>query len=523
MQEIDLRASTDYGIPSLVLMENAGLQVVHAAQQVLGDLAGKVILVLAGKGNNGGDALVAARHFLQKGASVKVMLDGEPADIKGEALVNFNIWDKLGQRVHLLTERNAIQVLQVALLQTDLVIDGLYGTGFRGAIKDRTRKVVEAVNDSGKTIIAIDIPSGVEADSGAVWGVAVKASYTVTFGLSKIGLHLDSGAEYVGRLQVADISLPRTLLDSSPLGTDYFLTTDNMAGKWLPPRSRSAHKGAFGHVLVVGGSRGMLGAACLAGEAALRSGAGLVTLAVPRSLQEVAAGYRPEIMTLGLPETGAGTINRDGRELIEAFLKKVDAVVLGPGLSTHPETTTMVRELVASIRVPTVLDADALNALAEEASENGAVSPEDLFKENKLPLVFTPHPGEMARLLKVKTADVQQKRLFTVEKAARSWNSTVVLKGARTLVAAPGARQVYINDTGNPGMATGGTGDVLSGLTGGLLAQGLEAVNAAALAVYVHGKAGDQAASAKGETALIAGDLLAWLPTVFSSLELRPC
>jgi len=523
MREIDRRATEEYGVLGLVLMENAGLKVFECVRRVLGGVDGKQVIVLAGKGNNGGDGLVAARHLLQHGARVKVMLSGEPADVTGDAGINLEIWKRLGQRLYLMQDRNAIQLLQLALMQTDLVVDALFGTGFRGEIRDRARKVIEAVNESGKPVVAVDIPSGVEADTGAVRGPAIQATHTVTFGLPKLGLVLEPGAGRTGELHVADISLPRPLVEAE--GGRYLLTPA-LVRDWLPRREAEAHKGRFGHVLVVAGSRGMVGAAVLAARAAALAGAGLVTLAVPRSIQNVAAGFQPEIMTLGLPETGAGTLCRAAREQIEEFLPRASVLALGPGLTTHPETAELVRELLPGVRVPCVLDADGLNAFGggeRETDRNSAGTPagESLppggFRE-KPDLVLTPHPGEMARLLGLKSAaEVQADRLGVAERTAAAWRCTVVLKGARTLVAEPG--KTYINPTGNPGMATGGTGDVLTGIIAGLLAQGLEPGPAAAAAAFLHGRAGDLAVAERGQASLLAGHLLEFLPAAFRELD----
>ncbi len=517
MREVDRRATVDYGIAGLILMENAGLRVFECVRRVLGTLSGKLVVVLAGKGNNGGDALVAARHLVQHGARVRLFLDGDPAAVTGDAGVNLEIWRRLGERVYLLQDRNAIQVLQLALMRARLVVDGLYGTGFKGEIRDRARRVVEAVNESDKPVVAVDIPSGVEADTGAVRGTAIRADYTVCFGLPKLGHVLEPGANYVGELHVVDISLPRALLEA---GEGRFLVTADMVRGWLPARAPDAHKGLFGHVLVVAGARGMLGAACLTARAAVRSGAGLVTLAVPRSLQETAAAFQPEIMTLGLSETGAGTVSRAAREQIEEFLGRADVLALGPGLSTRAETAEMVRELLPGLRLPCVLDADGLNAFAAGERPEAGGTAEGPFGRRPAsgPLVITPHPGEMGRLLGVPAAEVQAGRLEIAERTAAEWGCTVVLKGARTLVAAP-EKVTYINPTGNPGMATGGTGDVLTGMIAGLLAQGLPPERAAAAAVYLHGRAGDLAAAARGQMSLVAGDILEYLPAAVKELE----
>ncbi|RDV83254.1 NAD(P)H-hydrate dehydratase [Ammonifex thiophilus] len=500
MREIDRRAMEEYGIPSIVLMENAGRWVAQVVASRLGRVAGKRVVVLCGRGNNGGDGLVAARHLWQQGAQVKVFLAAEPESLRGDALTNATIWRRLGQDFYPLLSPTGPQAFKLAIARADAVIDALYGTGFRGELPPEIRPVVEALNASGRFVVAVDIPSGLEADTGQVRGVAVVAHVTVTFGLPKLGLVLEPGVRYVGELLVADISLPLPLIAGNGPGR-YYLTGE-MVRSWLPSRPPTAHKGNFGHVLVVGGSRGMIGAACLTAAAAMRAGAGLVTLAVPRSWQEIAAAKLTEVMTLGLPETPEGQLSCAAWESLKPLLPRFTVCALGPGLGRHPETVELVKRMVAEIDLPLVLDADGINAFAGEAH---------LLKRRSSPLILTPHPGEMARLLGVKAAELADKRVEVAERAAREWEAVVVLKGARTVVAAPDG-YTGINSTGNPGMATGGTGDVLTGVIAALWAQGLDPFRAAAAGVYLHGLAGDLAAEEKGEAGLVAGDLLEKLP-----------
>ena len=507
MQEIDRRAIKEFGIPGLVLMENAGRSVAQAVAQKLGRIAGKRIVILCGKGNNGGDGFVAARHLLQKGATVKVFLACEPEDITGDARVNFTILERLGQEVFRLSGANSIQLLKVALMQAEAVVDALYGTGFRGKMPDRLGKVVEAVNDAGRFVVAVDVPSGLNADTGQVSGPCVQANLTVTFGLPKVGLVLEPGAGYAGELMVADISLPQDLTDTA--GPGRYLVTRELVASWVAPRPVSAHKGSFGRVVVIGGSRGMLGAVCLAASAALRSGAGLVTLGVPLSLQDVAAAKLTEVITCGLPETPEGCLSRTAYPAVMDLLKGSTVCALGPGMSQNANTVVLIRELVKTVSVPVVLDADGLNAFAGEGA---------LLGERVSPLIITPHPGEMARLRATDVAAVQADRLETAERAAREWGAVVVLKGARTVVADPGG-YTGVNSTGNPGMATAGTGDVLTGVIAAMVAQGMEPFRAAGAAVYLHGRAGDIAVREKGQMSLVAGDVLAALPEACREVE----
>lgn len=515
MREIDRRAMDEYGVPGLILMENAGREVYAAAAAMLGGddaVTGKVAVVLCGRGNNGGDGFVAARHLLLHGARVKVFLAGDPASVSGDARVNLEIWQRLGQKIYLERERNFIQVLRLALMQTDLVIDALYGTGFRGALKDRAAKLVETVNASGRPVLSVDIPSGVVADTGVIEGAAVRAARTVTFGLGKPGLYLYPGADRAGEVSVAGISLPPVLL----AGGSLFMVDAKMLRGWLSRRSPTAHKGEVGHVLLVAGSQGMAGAARLAAAGALRSGAGLVTLALPASLQPVVAAGLTEAMTVGLPETETGSIAPGAIEALAPYIARANVLALGPGLSTHPQTVDVVRRLVLETSLPCVVDADGLNALA-------GVSEGIRARQGRAPLVLTPHPGEMGRLTGKPTSEVQSDRLGTAMKSAAAWDAVVVLKGAGTVIAGADGT-TYLNSTGNPGMASGGMGDVLTGVVAALLAQGLAPVQAAAAGVYIHGRAGDLALASLGavDRGIVAGDLVRALPRALASIPARP-
>lgn len=507
MGTIDRLAINEFGIPGLVLMENAGLRVVEVATGVLGDPAGKRVVVFAGKGNNGGDGFVAARHLSNKGAEVQVFLAAEQDKVAGDALVNLNIWKKMGQKVFSLTKSNNINLVRLALMNADLVVDALYGTGFKGTIQKPVAPIIEAVNTCGKPVLAVDIPSGLEADTGRVNGPCVRAHHTVTFALAKIGLVLPSTRRYVGRLHVVDISIPAALLADNP-ARRYYLT-EPLVGKWWLRREGLEHKGNFGRVLLIAGSRGMSGAAVLAAQAAARSGAGLVTLGVPAGIHDIVESKLTEVMTFPLPETEKGILSRAALDEIIDRAGKSDAMVLGPGLGGGSETRSLVRELLLKIEKPCVLDADGLNAMAGRT---------ELFRLVKSNLVVTPHPGEMARLCGLSTDQVQNNRLETAAQKASEWNAVVVLKGSGTVVAGPDG-SMYINGTGNPGMATGGTGDALTGLVAGLLAQGMTDLCAAAAGVYLHGMAGDAAAREKGMAGMLAGDLLDHLPHVIRELE----
>jgi NAD(P)H-hydrate epimerase len=486
-------------------MENAGLQVVNLLQNILDEVTGKEIAIFIGKGNNGGDGLVIARHLFNRGAKVKVGLLVPPEEMSGDAGVNLRIWQKMGQPVTFLFKEKELACFLTEC--TALIVDAIFGTGFKGKATGIPAGCIEAINASGKPVVAVDIPSGLEADTGQVHGPGVKAAHTVTFALPKLGLVLDPGINYTGKLHVVDISIPSFLLEKEDLKRK--LTTRKAVKDWLPLRPLGMHKGNCGRVLVVAGSRGMTGAACMTAESAARVGAGLVTLAVPASVQSVVAGKLTEVMTVALPETKEQTLSQTAREEILSLLERSDVLALGPGISTHPETVNLVRQLIKALPVPGVIDADGLNAL---------VGCPELFTQSPTPLIITPHPGELARLLELSVSQVQAQRLKVAEEAAALWKIVVVLKGAGTFIAAPNG-ETYLNSTGNPGMATGGMGDVLTGVIAGLLAQGVNLTEAAAAGVFIHGLAADGLAAEKGMRGLLAGDVIAALPQTIRMLE----
>ncbi len=507
MREIDRTAIEDYGIPGVVLMENAGRQVVNAVVDMLGNVNDKIILVIAGKGNNGGDGFVVARHLKNMGAEVFVHLLADVSQIKDDAKINLDVWLKMGGKVtNPLNEGK--ELLDTQLARSHVVVDALYGTGFKGSMRENVVPVVEALNSCPAPVIAVDIPSGLEADTGLVQGPCIKASETVTFGLPKTGLVTGLGPEYCGRLHVADISIPHVVTR----GGKTELVTGEKVQQLLPSRTACAHKGDFGHAMVVGGSPGMSGAVCLAARACVRSGAGLVTAAVPWGLHPVVEIKLTEIMTMPLPENVDGFLSEQALEVISELLEKMDVLAIGPGLGTYQETVKLVGEVLKIAKVPCVIDADGINAVAQSGFS---------LLEMQAGAVLTPHPGEMARLMGCTVAEVQADRLGIARRAAAESGAVVVLKGAGTIVALPGGR-AYINNTGNPGMASGGAGDVLTGIIAGLLAQGLSAENAAVAGVYLHGLAGDKAAGEKGKAGILAGDVTEVLPECIKDTKGEP-
>lgn len=507
MRELDRRAETEYGVPSLILMENAGLRVVEVVENLLEKVEGRKVLVAAGKGNNGGDGLVVARHLLNAGAVVKIFLLGDPSGMTPDARINYDILVKMKADIKYLKEEKDLESLAIEALTSDLIIDALYGISFRGSLNDFDSRVVRIINWAKKPVVAIDIPSGVEADSGRVKGEAVRANWTVTMALPKRGLFVEPGCDYVGTLSVADISIPGTLLKDSSL-QDNLLTEEWVAEKFVP-RKRESHKGSYGHVLVIGGSVGLTGAVILTSSAALAAGAGLVTAAIPESLLPIVENKVVEVMTVPLAETRQKSIALEALPAIENLLGTVSVCAIGPGMSRYPEASAVLRLVLEKSGVPVIIDADGLNALAQDIN---------MVKGRQIPIVLTPHPGEMARLLGTTVEEVQARRLEVARQAALEWGVTVVLKGSRTIIAEPSG-DTYLNLTGNPGMATAGSGDVLTGIIAGLMAQGMRPDVAACVGVYVHGKAGDKAKEKTGEMALVAGDLIKALPEVLKKFE----
>jgi len=508
MRNLDQLTTSQFGIPELLLMENAGLRVVDAVREFLdGNVVGRQIIILAGRGNNGGDGLVVARHLANAGAEVRLFIMTAPEEYHGDARVNYEIIKRMQLKYYLLREEKDLTALKIALRCTDIVVDAIYGTGFRGRLDGVEAMVITTVNGSGRPVLAVDIPSGLEADTGQVHGECIRASITVTFALPKVGQLLEPGAGYVGELRVADISIPQSLIDAHPIKR--FVTTKNSCRQHLVPRRSDSHKGTYGHVLIVGGTEGFTGAVALAANGALRAGSGLVTAAVPGSVYQVVAAKLTEAMVYPLVETNGKTVSRNALTQIDALLGQATVLAVGPGMGQYPDAPAVLEELIKLSLVPIVIDADGLNALAEDPS---------MLEKRGGPVVLTPHPGEMGRLLNMSVAQIQADRLGIAERAARDWGVIIVLKGARTIVACPNGH-TYVNPTGNPGMATGGSGDVLCGIIAGLIAQGLDPEAAAATGVYLHGAAGDAAFEEKGARALTAGDLMVYLPAVLKNLE----
>ncbi|MCX6553105.1 MAG: NAD(P)H-hydrate dehydratase [Acidobacteria bacterium] len=509
MREADRQTIEELGIPSMVLMENAGRQVVAAMEAAFAELADARVAVLCGHGNNGGDGFVVARVLWQRGTDVQVYLVGAVAGVAGDARANLEILGRLGLSAIEIGSDQDWDLHGTEVLRSDIVVDALFGTGLRTPMTGLRETIADDLNASGVPVVAVDLPSGLSADAAFPIGPAINATLTVTLAAPKMPLMLPPAEEICGSVMVADIGIPRMVIDRIPGPRVERLTHEELR-RLVRDRDPGAHKGSFGHALIVAGSRGKTGAAHLAAEAALRSGAGLVTVATPASCVAIVAALGACYMTEPLEETVEGAVAARAADCVLAGAQGVIAV--GPGLGTAPDQRAFVRALLQRATVPLVLDADALTVLADDTGV--------LKGTPERPVVVTPHPGEMARLLGTTAADVQQRRLDVARDFARAHGVYVVLKGQRTLVATPEG-VVFINPTGNPGMATGGSGDVLTGVVAGWLAQGLPPADACTLAVYLHGAAGDLAASDVGEVAMTAGDVLSQLGEAVLELTAR--
>jgi NAD(P)H-hydrate epimerase len=518
MREVDRLTTERYGIPSLQLMEAAGSRVADACQNAVdrATIEPRKIAVLCGKGNNGGDGLVAARHLQSWGSKVKitVYLFSEPQDIRGDAATNLQRWTSSGNHVISITGEAAWETAWPEISKADIIVDAIFGTGFRGAATGVIAKAISAINRHSKNataalpamILAVDTPSGLPSDGQPAEGPVLYAHKTVTFTAPKPGQLISRDSATVGMLEVADIGSPASLIEEIGRGPLRWLEPQEFAQLPLV-RNVDSHKGLYGHALVVAGSLGKSGAAVMAGYAALRAGAGLVTVATPDVVLSIVASAHPEIMTEPLAATPEGTPAM--QNLTEHRFERIEAgktvLALGPGLGLHPETQDFIRKVVLQTELPIVLDADGLNAFAGSA---------DALRSRKTKfLAITPHPGEMARLLNSSTKNVQEDRVNTAQDAARRWNVHVILKGSHTIIAAPDG-PIFVNTSGNPGLAKGGSGDVLTGVLAALTAQFKtdDWTRVLALGVYLHGKAAEFATKNTDESGLLATEVAAAVP-----------
>jgi len=512
MQELDRRTINEIGLPGAVLMENAGR---GAADTICARFAGLYpgpVLILCGRGNNGGDGMVIARHLRDAGWQVQVVLVAERPAPAGDAAAMLAVFERSGGTVRAAADPAALAAALLPAASCRLCVDALLGTGFARAPEGLVAAAIDWLNGQAAPVVAVDLPSGVDASSGRIPGVAVRAVLTVTFAFPKVGLVSYPGAGLAGDVVTVPIGIPLEVAASA--GDDCVLVDADAARALLPPRPVDGHKGTFGHLLVMAGSLGKSGAAVMTATAGLRAGAGLVTLACPAGMQAIAATQLVEVMTAPLTEVGGAVSLQAMAELLELAEGK-QALALGPGLGTGDETGALIRRFLQETELPVVVDADGLNALAGHL--------EVLVRRRGRPTVLTPHPGEMARLCGQSVAAVQAARIDVARDFAVTHGVVVVLKGARTVTACADGR-VRINASGHAGMASGGMGDVLTGQIGGLLAQGLPVCDAATLGVFLHGLAGDRLRGYYGEAGLLATDLLRELPAARTSLiKENPC
>ncbi len=500
MQAIDWQAIDRLGIPSITLMENAGVGIVRELQKRFPDLPQKKIFIFCGKGNNGGDGFVIARHLTNMGSEVTVLSAGKLSELKGDAGINANSARNIGIQVDELTPDN-LNRHDHKLRHCDIIIDAVFGTGLNKPVSGFMEKVIDKINQFErfeKFVVSVDINSGVDSDSDQLMGPHVKSDLTLALACYKQSHLLHPSAGVTKEVRLIDIGIPAKACESQNIQVHQSGEEDIKS--YFQQRNPNSHKGDYGHVLVLAGSRGKSGAAGLTALAVLRAGAGLCTLALPDSSQK--AVHPMEVMTIPLPETTSGTLSLKAKESILNLLDGKSAVAVGPGISTDPETVALIGEILPQIQCPLVLDADALNALSLH---------KDWLEKLKPETVLTPHPKEMSRLTGMPTEEIQKNRITTASKFSSNHSLTLVLKGSPSLIAlADGS--LIINPTGNAGMATGGSGDVLTGIIAGLMAQGLSTAQASIAGAYIHGEAGDYFAESESQTTLIAGDLLRCLP-----------
>jgi NAD(P)H-hydrate epimerase len=511
MQQMDRETIDTFRLPGRVLMENAGRGATaffleSTWTQVEGRARETLVGVLAGRGNNGGDGFVMARYLHQKAIAVKVFLLCDPQRVTGDARVNLDLLGPLGVEVVALPDLKTFQNRTHLLAEPAVWIDALLGTGLNSDVRGYFKAAIEFLNASAKPIFAVDIPSGLNADTGREQGIAAQADATATFAFAKVGHLLHPGAACCGRLKVIEIGIPPQI--AGRVGCRQHLITPEVARDLLRPRDPQAHKGTTGHLLVVAGKAGTTGAAAMTAMAALRAGAGLVTLGCPQEVQALVAQQTLEAMTVGLAQTPLGGLSAKALPQILGLATGRKCLAVGPGMGREAETGTLLESLVAQSPLPLVIDADGLNLLADRM---------DILKEAQAPVILTPHPGEMARLTGLPATELMADRVATARRFAATFGVILVLKGARTLVADPSGH-VWVNISGNSGMASGGMGDVLTGVIAGFVTQGYSPDTAALLGVYLHGAAGDHLALSRGPQGYLASDLMAALPQTIAQL-----
>ncbi|MBN2244447.1 MAG: NAD(P)H-hydrate dehydratase [Candidatus Aminicenantes bacterium] len=492
MRDLDKTAIEKFGIPQEILMENAGQAVYFVIHQEFG-IKNKKFVVFCGIGNNGGDGLVVARKIHSNGGEVIVYLLGDPAKFTGSAKTNWEVVTKLPIQVQNFDSRESIKN---EVLECDAIVDAVFGTGLTRKVEGKYKEAIHLINQGGKPVFSVDIPSGISGDTGQIMGTAVRSDYSVTFGLPKLGNMLYPGFEHCGKLHVTHISFPPALYDHSSFKVEISLPTE------LPPRDEKGHKGTFGDVLFVAGASSYLGAPYFSAMSFLKAGGGYSRLAAPSSLTPFLASKGSEIVFVPLEETSSVSTALSNKEKLLELTEQVNMVVMGPGLSLNQETQELVRQLAREIQKPLLIDGDGITAISED---------KECIKERQPPTILTPHPGEMSRLAGASIKDILANQIPLVQNQAKNLNAYIVLKGAHSLIACPDER-VFINMSGNSGMATAGSGDVLTGTIAAMFGLGLDLEEAVKTGVFLHGFSGDLAAVDKGEDGITAQDILDYLP-----------
>lgn len=492
MRELDRSAIEQFGIKEELLMENAG-HAVYFALLKNSAVKDQNFLVFCGVGNNGGDGLVVARKIHSNGGVVKVFILGDPSQFQGAAKVNFAIVSQLPIEIQRL---ESIESLKTDIDRCDAIVDAIFGTGLAREVEGLYCDVIAAINTSGKTVLSVDIPSGVHGNTGQIMGAAVKADYTVTFGLPKIGNLLFPGCERCGKLYVSHISFPPSMYTSDSLKVEINPLEQ------LPPRKPNGHKGEFGDVLFIAGAASYFGAPYFAALSFLKSGGGYSRLATPKSMTPFIANKGSQIVFFPVSETVLGGISLKSKCPLLELAEKMDLVVLGPGLSLEEETQQLVRELATEINRPLLIDGDGITALCQDLS---------ILKARKAQTILTPHLGEMSRLTHMSVGEIETHKMDVLQYTAKALNAVIVLKGTHSLIGYPNG-SIFINLSGNSGMATAGSGDVLTGAIAAMNGLGLALPNAVRMGVFMHGLAGDLAALDQGEDGITAQDILYYLP-----------
>ncbi len=507
MQAIDHHAINDFGIPGILLMENAGRGIVDLMKKTIPNLNKKKVLVVAGKGNNGGDGFVIARHLNNMGVSVSVWLIGKRSQLKGDAKINSDIAHKQKIPILEISEKNSTSKNHY-LSHSNIIVDAVFGTGLTKRISGLHEKIIKRINAAKKFVVSVDIPSGIDSDSGGLIGPCIKSNLTAALAYPKRSHLLFPAAEQMGKIEILDISIPQNIEVTHSESVHLIESSD--ITPLFPARSPNTHKGSYGHVLVVGGSKGKGGAAAMTGLAALRMGAGLVTLAVPESCFSSLEFNPLETMSVSLPETKSGCISFKAIDILINQIQDKDALAIGPGLSTQKEAVKCIDEFLPQVPCPIVLDADGLNCLAKIPN---------ILKKITVPTILTPHPKEFSRIVGKPLNKIMENRLNEATEYAQNMGVTLILKGANSIIAFSNG-ELLINPTGNPGLAKAGSGDILTGMIAGLTAQKFSPKNASMAGVYLHGLAGDLYKQNFNDTTLIASDLLHLLPEVLSDIIL---